>query len=95
MKNHLTEKLLTAWREAERTADAAHALAEQARLTAEAAAAAAEAAREAAEGAGVNVERADVARDNARSAFHQRQEELLAQESTNPTPRPSGVAEPG
>ena len=95
MKNHLTEKLLTAWREAERTANAAHALAEQARLTAEAASAAAEAAREAAEGAGVNVERADVARDKARVAFHQRQEELFAQEAETATPRVSGVRELG
>ena len=95
MHNHLTEKLLTAWREAERAADAAHALAEQARLTAEAASAAAEAAREAAEGAGVNVAQADVARDKARTAFHQRQEELLAQESDGATPRPSALREPG
>jgi len=68
MKNHLTEKLLTAWREAERAADAAHALAEQARLTADAASAAADAAREAAEGAGVNVARADIAGSNPASS---------------------------
>ena len=95
MKNHLTEKLLTAWREAERAADAAHALAEQARLTADAAAAAAEAAREAAEGAGVNVERADVARDRARTPFHQREEEGFGKQSESATARPSALGESG
>jgi len=95
MKNHLPEKLLTAWREAERAADAAHALAEQARLTADAASAAADAAREAAEGAGVNVARADIARDKARTAFHQREEEVAKKEAEANTRPSSALGEPG
>jgi hypothetical protein len=64
-------------------------------LTADAASAAAEAAREAAEGAGVDVERADIARDKARTAFHQREEEVAKKDAESATPRPSDLGEPG
>jgi hypothetical protein len=86
MKNDLTGNLLAAWREAERSASAARSLAEQAREASAAADAAAEAARAAAEAAGVSLDAADIAVGKARNAYHQRADEVAADEDENSGP---------